>query len=298
MKVNGTRFAIAATTAAMMMAAAGSAHAFNVTIDQFYIQKNGNKYVNDTFSDGIAPPSSNDTFGSGTAPVSYNTLGTWTESGGRAQIDAANALTGLISATSGNPLTLARARVNSNTDTGNTLFGLKSDDTFQVRGLFDLSSNLDIPGGYGIRLTDPTSLALSHDRSQLSVRRTQSGDLRVSFADIDLGAGTITNLDSDLLQAGHDQILLVLSRDTTTSGITASYAYVDGGSIDIGDNSALSGLSFNSLDGTSAIFSGPFATQAEFFATENPVQVSEPGMLALFGVALAGLGVTRRRQRR
>ena len=227
--------------------------------------------------------------------MTYNTLGGWTESGGRAAANSANGLN-TISVLSGNPLTLTRARVNSNTDENNLIIGLKNDDTFQVRGLFDLSSTLDIPGSYGIRLDDSGVSGFGNDRSQLSVRHTVSGEFRVSFADIDLTAGTVNNLDSDLLQAGHDQILLVLTRGSTTSGITASYAYVDGGSIDIGDDAALAGLSFNGLSGESAVFDGAGFTRAEFFASENPQPVSEPGMLAVFGIALAGLAATRRRR--
>ena len=288
----------AVAAAALTLAMAGSVQAYNISIDQFYIEKNVNKYVNDEFNDGIAPPSSNDTFGAGTVPVSYNTLGLWTESGGRATADSADGLN-TTSITSGNPLTLSRARVNSNTDPSNLIFGLKPDDTFEIRGLFDLSSTLDIPGSYGIRIGDTGfgGASASSDRSQLSVRRDTSGQFSVSFADVDLSAGSITNLDSDTLAAGHDQILLMLTRATTSSGITASYAYVDGGSIDIGNSAALAGLTFNTLSGVSDVFTSQGFTRAEFFATESPVQVSAPGMMALFGLSAIALCVTRRRNR-
>ncbi|MFT5486719.1 MAG: hypothetical protein ACI9JL_000165 [Paracoccaceae bacterium] len=287
---------LAVFTAAISLGMAGSAAAYNITIDQFYIQKNGNQYVDDTFSDNVAPPSSESVFGNGTAPVSYSTIGGWSESGGRANANSING-SNTTSLISGNPLTLSRARVNSNIDPNNLIIGLKNDDAFEVRGLFDLSSTLDEPGSYGIRIGDSLGLSnLGNDRSQLSVRRTTTGNFNVSFADIDLTAGTITNLDADTLQSGHDQILLVLTRATPSSGITASYAYVDGGSIDIGDSGALAGLTFETLNGVSTAFDGEAFTRTEFFASENPVQVNAPGMLAIFGLALAGLGVTRQRK--
>lgn len=283
--------------AALSLGMAGGASAYNITIDQFYIEKNGNQYVDDTFSDNIAPPSSESVFGNGTFPVSYSTIGGWTEAGGKANANSVNG-SNSNSIVSGNPLTLSRARVDSNIDPNNLSIGLKNDDAFEVRGLFDLSSTLDQPGSYGIRIGDSLGRSnFGNDRSQLSVRRTTSGDFRVSFADIDLTGGTITNLDFDTLQSGHDQILLVLTRATPSSGITASYAYVDGGSIDIGDSGALAGLTFETLDGVSTAFDGETFTRAEFFASENPVQVNAPGMVAIFGLALAGLGVSRRRKR-
>lgn len=288
---------LAVFTAAFSLGMAGSASAYNITIDQFYIQKNGNKYVNDTFSDNIAPPSSEDNFGVTGPPVSYNTLGGWTEAGGRANAVSANGLN-TTSFFSGNPLTLSRARVASNTDPNNLVFGLKNDDTFQVRALYDLTSTIDGTGGYGIRLDDFVSPSVvGNDRSEIAVRRSASGDLSVRFADIDRTAVTIDVLDEDTLQSGHDQILLVLNRATTGSGITASYAYVDGGIADIGDNAALAGLTFTTMDGISTIFDGEVFTRAQFHVSESPLQVNEPGMLAIFGLALAGLGVTRRRKR-
>ena len=104
--------AFAAATA-FVISAAGTANAYNISIDQFYIQKNGGQYINDTFSDNIAPPDSESFFGSGTTPVTYSTLGGWTESGGRAHADVANGFS-TTSVTTGNPITFTRARVNSN----------------------------------------------------------------------------------------------------------------------------------------------------------------------------------------
>jgi len=291
------KFGFAAVIAASIyLGMDGSAAAYNVTIDQFYIEKNGSQYVNDTFSDNIAPPSGSGVFGTGTAPVSYNTVGGWTESGGRAAANSANGLN-TTSVTTGDPLIFSRARVNSNIDPNNLIIGLKNDDTFEVRGLFDLSSTLDTPGSYGIRIGDSGPGGIGNDRSQLSVRRTSTGNFNVSFADFDLTAGSVTNLDADTLQSGHDQILLVLTRATTSSGITASYAYVDGGSIDIGDSGALAGLTFETMDGVSTAFDGEAFTRAEFFASESPIQVNEPGILAVFGLGLTGLGIVRRRKR-
>lgn len=280
---------------ALSLAVTGNVHAYNISIDQFYIEKNGSKYVNDTFSDGIAPPSSDDTFGSGTAPVSYNTLGLWTESGGRAHANSANGLN-TTSFLSGNPLTLSRARVNSNTDPNNLLFGLKNDDTFQVRALYDLSSTLDGPGGFGIRLDDFVNLSSpGNDQSEISVRRKSDGSRTVRFADVDRSAATLNVLDEVTLASGHDQILLMLTRATTSSGISASFAFVDGGSIDIGDNALLAGLTFTDMAGISNIFDGEVFTRAQFNVIE--VQVPEPGMIAILGLAVAGIGLTRRRKR-
>ena len=47
---------MAVFTAAISLSMAGNAAAYNITIDQFYIEKNGGQYVDDTFSDNIVPP--------------------------------------------------------------------------------------------------------------------------------------------------------------------------------------------------------------------------------------------------
>ena len=296
-------FRIGICTAAALAAVVlgqGRAEAYSVGIDQFYIHKNGSQYLNDTFSDNAPPPSGQGVFGPGPGVVSYDTLGTWTEAGGRANADSAGGLA-TTSFLTGNPITLTRATAQSDVNNADLIRGIKSDDVFQVRALFDLTSSIDGIGSYGIRLEDFLGLSTpGNDRSQLAVARNGAGQYSIRFSDVDRTAATETVLDEDTLQSGHDQILLVLTRATTSSGITASYAYVDGGSIDIGNAGALAGLTFTNMDGVSDIFDGENYTRAQFYATEGPAPVvlSEPLPAALFGAAATFVVLRRRAARR
>jgi hypothetical protein len=83
----------------------------------------------------------------------------------------------------------------------------------------------------------------------------------------------------------HDQILLQLERaDLATSAVTASFAYVDGGTVG----------ALQALTGSADIFSGEQWTRAQFLA-RTPVPV--PAALWLFGTGLLTLIGAGRRKR-
>ena len=110
------------------------------------------------------------------------------------------------------------------------------------------------------------------------VRRSSTGDFSVSFADFDLTAGTVKTLT---------QTPSIGTRSNPAGpdpgdNFIRHYRVlrlVDGGITDIGDNSALAGLTFQALSGASNVFTGPNFARAEFYASESPVQVNAPGVL-------------------
>jgi hypothetical protein len=283
---------------------AGSASAYNVTVDQLTIYKNGNLYINDEFNDGNAPPASGSNFGSGTTPATYFTSGTWTENGGRAVANSTN-----NPAVNNNPFDneITRrhtARINSNTQplvesTG----GLKIDDNIAVYGLFDLSSTLDNnDSSYNIRLRDSGSGNTVNDDARIGVRRTVSGNLIIRFGDFDAQAGTFNIQDFDTFAPGanDDQIVLALNRaapdgGNANPGVTASYAFVDG-TVDLSDMGALGALSFTSMSGAVTLFGDEDWTRAEIAVFET-VEAAEPGIALIFAAGLAGLAVQRRRRK-
>ncbi|MFT5488592.1 MAG: hypothetical protein ACI9JL_004321 [Paracoccaceae bacterium] len=282
---------------------AGPASAYNVTVDQLTIYKNGNLYINDEFNDGNAPPASGSNFGTGTTPATYQTFGAWTENGGRAVANSANSPAVSNSPFDSNTTNRHTARINSNTQPlSQSTNGLKIDDNIAVYGLFDLSSTLDKnDSSYNIRLRDSGFGQSPNDDARVGVRRTDSGNLIVRFGDFDSDAGTFNILDSDVFapDANDDQIVLALSRSApdggnTNPGVTASYAFVDG-TVDLSDMVALSNLSFTSLNGAVTLFGDEDWTRADI-AVFEAVEVAEPGMIAIILAAVGVMGIARRRQ--
>lgn len=280
----------------------GSAAAYNVMVDQFTIYKNGNLYINDEFNDGNAPPASGSNFGSSTIPATYQTFGTWTESGGRAIADSTNN-PALSNSPFDNDLTRRHtARINSNSQPlAQSTNGLKIDDNIAVYGLFDLSSTLDQnDSSYNIRLRDSGFGQSPNDDARIGVRRSDNGNLIIRFGDFDSDAGTFNILDFDTFAPGanDDQIVLALNRSApsggdTNPGVTASYAFVDG-TVDLSDSIALGNLSFTAMSGSVNLFDGEDWTRAEIAVFET-IDVPEPGLALIFG---AGVGVLAWRRRR
>jgi len=253
-----------------------TAQASPVFIDDFIVAKTVVSFFFDPFSDGVPPPSAPNFPGG--VPASYFVSGTLSESVGKVRLDTVGAA--IVPGIGINlNFFFERALLLTNIDPLNLTLGLKNDDTFSVRGLFDLTVPSQSLEAYGIRLNDGTGPPTANDLLEVGVRRASDGIDRVQFFRLDQVANTATFFGSFLLDPGHDQILLDLTRLSTASdAITASFAYVDGGVVG----------PFTTFGTTADIFRGENFTRAEFvFFTPVP----EPANLILFGVGLVAPAV-------
>jgi hypothetical protein len=245
-----------------------TADAALVQIDAFTIIKNGNTIFQDAFSNGSPPPDQ------GGYSQSYTVRGgpLGPESNGNLVADNGEAV---IRPDAGN-MRRQGARVNTNIDQFNLQNGLKIDDTFEVSGLFDITQVTRIRERYGIRLVDGGSSQLD-DSIGVSVMRTAPSLLEVVLHRHDRDAFTFTDLASFTLETNHDQILMSLSRlSTANNEITATFSYLDAGSV----------VSTTTFGTTATIFNGENFTRAQFMYLA-PVPV--PGAVWLFGAGLIGL---------
>ena len=260
-----------------------TSHAFVVSIDDFSIIRNGVGFFDDSFTDGVPPPSGP----SGAATYSvFGTIPSTAESGGKLLIDTAN---GALSA---NAIDQARKVINVTrlTDTSSDLaLGLKSDDTLSLTGIFSSTT----PSGvlnpqYAIRFTD-NSGAGNHQVVQLQVTfRAAAGIPEIRYILQDFDANTITLLGTAAFApGGADEILLNLSRPSIASNnFFASFAYVTGGVVGPTTAFALPGQ----------MFQGENFVRADFTVSDG--FIPEPGTAWLVGLAGLFLLMSRRRARR
>jgi len=267
-----------------------TAHASPIFIDEFTVTKNGLPFFTDPFGDGIPPPSAPN-FANG-APAAYfvDQNAILNESGGKVRLDTVGSA--IVPGIGINlDFFFERALLLTNFDQSNLILGLKDDDTFSVQGLFDLAVPTKTQEYYGIRIEDSTGPNTGNDILDLAVRRASDGIDRVQFFRIDDVANTVTFFGGFLLDPGHDQILLDLTRLSTGSdAITASFAYVDGGVVG----------PFTTFGTTADIFRGENFTRASFLLVSpvpESVPVPEPASLILLGAGLAALAAASWRRR-
>ena len=254
-------------------------NAATVFIDDFTIVKNGNVIFNDAFSNDIAPADN------GGNTQQYNVLGgpLGIESGGKLALNAN--LGEVVERPDAGTMQRQGARVKTNINPLQPTKGLRTDDTFSVTGIFDITNLTNERERYGVRLTDAASSnPLKNDSVGLSVMRTSTTDLSIVFHSYDQAAFTFTDLESLLLDGSNDQIALTLSRlNPLDDFVTASFAYVNGGVVE-------SSTTFSTQD---TLFNGEDFTRAQFMYVA-PVPI--PSAIWLFGSGLIGLIGTARRK--
>jgi NDP-sugar pyrophosphorylase family protein len=220
-------------------------------IDNFLVVKNGSVLFNDLFNDGLPPPDAPDFPGVG----AYTVTGLpGPEAAGRLRLDPRQGAS--ATDTGGENILTHIVRLQTNTDNTNTVSGLKRNHTFSVSGRFDLMLPMALTEHYGITLTDRSPAnPTPDDVIRLLVRRSNTGTLQIRFQRTDFVTGVTTVLGTAPLETNHQQILLTLSKnDAGSDAISASFAYVDGGSVGAP----------TTFPTTTDIFHGENYTRAEF----------------------------------
>ena len=174
-------------------------------MDSFRIAKNGGLFFLDNFDNLDPPPSTVGHLGISTA-TTYVTSGTFTESGDRLGLDAANA-SGALAAGSDTSFVGNFAALQTDVNSADLASGLKSDDTVVIQGTYDLSAVPDSIGeSVGIRFIDRlVSAGLGGDDTvELRLTYTSTNQLVIRLADRDFTAGTsgaVSTLEVDRVRA-------------------------------------------------------------------------------------------------
>jgi len=273
---------IIGTTFTCLAIVSFNVNAYVFQVDNFSVSKNGSVFFNDSFDDGIPPPSAPN-FSNGDSASYFVNGAMGPETGGKLTLDSADADLGLSSL--GTPLLFQAATLLTSTDSSDLMSGMKIFDNLQIQAIFDLAKPSVTMESYGINFSDrATDIGLEGD-DIVGVRAINTlGGVKVQFFETSFVDSTFNSIDSILLEAGHDQIMFNLMRtDTNTNAVTASFAYIDGGSVG----------AIQSLSGSADIFNGENWTRAQFIShTVVPV----PAAVWLFGSGLIGLiGLARRK---
>ena len=265
-----------------------SSVALTVDLADFAVSRNGVAIFDDSFDDGLPPPSAPN-FASG-ATASYVVFGSFpagSEAAGLLTLDTSN---GALTSNAGGQ---ARRTLSATLATAAASSGLGADDTLTAQGLFDLATP---PGplynGYGIQFTDANA-GVQHQLAQLQVRFNPVSGIPVisyQFQDFDAGSISVLGQTAFTPPSGADQILLQISRpDVGSTDFFGSFQFLAGGSVVGSGNFAAPAM----------LFDGEDYVRARFFA--SAAVVPEPGTLALFTgglIVIGGLLGTRRGARR
>lgn len=329
-----------------------SAQALVVGLDDFTITKNGFTLMGDPFNDNLAPGDpalSNATNFPPGDPAFYGLFGSsgQSETGGKRILDTT--ASPVFQATV-DPTRTLRATggtlITNNQPLSVSTFGLKSDDAFDVVGVFDLVEPGSVGAQYGIRIRDRVnSTNPGNDDLQMLVRKHENGNTEVVFRHFDAVSGTdLTVIENHFLTAielaTHDQIMLSLAKlNPGSNTITASYELMNNGVgsgiqtftitnplRDIFDGEDWTRAGFRALEleqqqttgnqtggshssgvitfqhssSAGGVVYVPFMIQTLQINLGIPPfasQVSEPGMLALFGGGLLLLAYRARRRK-
>lgn len=284
---------------ATLLAMAGSANASVFYIDQFTVTENGQTYWNDTFSDG-APPMDRDI--QNPAPVDTNLYGRayltrpydrlpGPETGGKLALDTAQGYPN-IGVVTPVPNLIQRARVNAATDTNNPA-SLLASEAINVTGLFDLIEPQLNHELYSIRLTDWAG-GTTPEGVELAVLKTGAGkwvvQLRQAIIQDHWNPLQTWDLASITGIGGYEQIALSLFNDpgdlSGGTDFTAQFELIDL------DNPALSQTFTSSARGVMYQYLDWLRPE---FTARLRVALPEPGILALFLVGIAAVGIARRK---
>jgi len=273
---------------------AGSAFAvpFTPALDAFWIVKDDTEIFRDSFSDGVVPPSGPD------GPSTYSVFGPGgmtSESGGKLTMTPSLGDSTLVTTTFADVGTAALRSLSTNSNNGNFL---GQDSSFQIHGLYDLTSLPVIPGqSFGIRATDRApNLGNEGDNTfALFVGMSLGGDVTVflrhlNFDDPGNAAenAILGSVSIDSLLPGADQIELVFSKPANSDQLSASYILYD-------YDSVTPIVSQGPVDSAQTIYNNEDYIRGQF-ATTDRIPVPDPPTLTLFGLGLAGIGFMRRRR--
>ena len=273
---------------------ATTSYAIMAYIDQFTITRDGTTVLNDTFTDGVPPPSG--PAGADTYFLSQGTPGP--ESGGLLELNTAN---GSFSAnaieTPRVVVVVTRLTCIIDCPVGSSKLG--NTNLLKETGLFSFT----IPTGpqfqaYGIRFSDNVADRTGHGQLvQLFVRFNDTdGKPEIAYVLQDFEHNIITPLGApvDLLASLKslselqnpvvpDQILFTLSQSVAGGSFCGSYEFFEN-NLDTGHGGAFNcGTLFNGVD----------YVRGQFFAAQG---VPEPETWLLMGVGVLGLVLVARRR--
>ena len=304
---------VSALAVSAAIAPQAGAMPFAPVLDEFWIVKGASggppvETFRDSFTDGAVPLSGpQDGFGGN--PDTYvgsGIAGFTGESGGKLTMTPELGDPTLVTGYTADTFTGA-TKLRS-TGTGN-VNSLELADSFEIHGLFDLSSLPTKQGqNFGIGTTDRNgfngSLNEGNDVIRIAVGKSDvSGDTVVRLFELDfindtLELGDIVSIESFLGSA--TQIELVLSKAAGTGEINGFFTLFDsiGGIVhtsglldNVGDDNGHTFAVYNGIGGVGT----EAYTRAQFFSTDTGVPIPAPATAALFGFAVLGLALLRRR---